>query len=71
MQKKSDEFYTNSVNNPSISRQIGETFGKIGRWIGNPLKAVGDITSSVAPNSTLAKNLPNTEQDIYEHRKKC
>lgn len=62
MQKKIAEDYTNRVNNPSISRQIGETFGKIGRWLGSPLKAVGDITG--------AKNLPNTEQDIYEHRKK-
>ena len=39
------------------------------RWTANPLKGVGDIVSFVAPNSALAKDLPNTDEDVLEHKK--
>ncbi len=69
-QRKTDKEYTESVLNPSISRQIGETFQKPLRWLANPVKGVGDIVSAIAPNSALAKDLPNTNEDIFEYRKK-
>ena len=69
-QRKTDQEYTESVLNPSISTQIRETFQLPLRWIANPVKGVGDIVSVFAPNSALAKDLPNTNEDIFEYRKK-
>ena len=40
------------------------------RWLANPVKGVGDIVSAIAPNSALAKDLPNTNEDVFEYRKK-
>lgn len=62
--------YTEAVLNPSISTQIGETLQKPLRWLSDPVKGVGDIVSAIAPNSSLAKDLPNTHADTFEHRKK-
>ena len=62
--------YTESVLNPSIRTQIGETFQKPLRWLADPVKVVGDIVSSFAPNSPLAKDLPNTNAETFEYRKK-
>lgn len=69
-QRKIDQDYAESVLNPSISTQIGEVFQKPLRWLADPVKGVGDIVSAIAPNSTLAKDLPNTNEDVFEHRKK-
>lgn len=62
--------YTEAVLNPSISIQIGEAFQKPLRWLADPVKGVGDIVSAVAPNSALAKDLPNTNEETFEYRKK-
>ena len=69
-QRKRDQDYTESVLNPSIGRQIVETLQKPLRWLADPIKVVGDIVSSVAPKSLLAKDLPNTNEDAFEYRKK-
>lgn len=69
-ERKIDQEYTESVLNPSISTQIGEAFQKPLRWLANPVKGVGDIVSAIAPNSALAKDLPNTNEDVFEYRKK-
>ncbi len=69
-QRKIAQEYTESVLNPSISRQIGEAFQKPLRWLADPIKGAGDIVSAIAPKSALAKDLPNTNEDIFEHRKK-
>jgi len=69
-QRKIDQDYTESVLNPSIITQIGEAFQNPLRWLADPLKGVGDIVSAIAPNSTLAKDLPNTHEDVFEYRKK-
>lgn len=69
-QRKIDQEYTESVLNPSIRTQIGEAFQKPLRWLADPIKGAGDIVSAIAPKSALAKDLPNTNEDIFEHRKK-
>ena len=69
-QRKIAQEYTESVLNPSISTQIGEALQKPLRWLADPVKGVGDIVSAIAPNSALAKNLPNTNEDVFEYRKK-
>ena len=69
-QRKIAQEYTESVLNPSILTQIGEGFQKPLRWLADPVKGVGDIVSAIAPNSTLAKDLPNTNEDVFEYRKK-
>lgn len=69
-QRKIAQDYTESVLNPSIGTQVGETFQKPLRWLADPIKGVGDIVSAVAPKSALAKDLPNTNEDIFEYRKK-
>jgi hypothetical protein len=69
-QRKRAQEYTESVLNPSISTQIGEALQKPLRWLADPVKGVGDIVSAIAPNSALAKNLPNTNEDVFEYRKK-
>lgn len=69
-ERKIAQEYTESVLNPSISTQIGEAFQKPLRWIANPVKGVGDIVSAIAPNSALAKDLPNTNAETFEYRKK-
>lgn len=69
-ERKVAQEYTESVLNPSISRQIGEAFQKPLRWLEDPVKGVGDIVSAIAPNSALAKDLPNTNEDELEYRKK-
>jgi hypothetical protein len=69
-QRKVDQEYTDAVTNPSLTTQIGEAFQKPLRWFANPVKAVGDISSAVAPKSSLAKDLPNTNEDVFEYRKK-
>ena len=69
-QRKIAQEYTESVLNPSISTQVGEAFQKPLRWLADPVKGVGDIVSAIAPNSALAKDLPNTNEDVFEHRKK-
>ena len=69
-QRKIDQDYTEAVLNPSIATQIGEAFQKPLRWLADPIKVVGDIVSAVAPKSTLAKDLPNTNEDVFEYRKK-
>ena len=69
-QRKIAQEYTESVLNPSISRQIGEAFQKPLRWLADPIKGVGDIVSAIAPKSALAKDLPNTNEDVFEYRKK-
>lgn len=69
-ERKIAQEYTESVLNPSIRTQIGELFQKPLRWIADPVKGIGDIVSSVAPNSPLAKDLPNTNAETFEHRKK-
>ena len=40
------------------------------RWLSDPVKGVGDIVSAIAPKSALAKNLPNTNEDSFEYRRK-
>ena len=69
-ERKIAQEYTESVLNPSIMTQIGEGFQKPLRWLADPVKAVGDIVSALAPNSLLAKDLPNTNEDVFEYRKK-
>ena len=69
-QRKIAQEYTESVLNPSISRQIGEAFQKPLRWLADPIKGVGDIVSAIALKSALAKDLPNTNEDVFEYRKK-
>lgn len=69
-ERKIAQEYTESVLNPSISTQIGEAFQKPLRWIADPIKGVGDIVTAIAPNSALAKDLPNTNEETFEHRKK-
>lgn len=73
-QRKIDQDYTEAVLNPSIATQIGEAFQKPLRWLADPIKGVGDIVSTVvsavAPKSALAKDLPNTNEDVFEYRKK-
>lgn len=69
-QRKIAQEYTESVLNPSIRTQIGEALQKPLRWLADPVKGVGDIVSAIAPNSALAKNLPNTNEDVFEYRKK-
>ena len=69
-QRKIDRDYTEAVLNPSIATQIGEAFQKPLRWLADPIKVVGDIVSAVAPKSVLAKDLPNTNEDTFEYRKK-
>jgi hypothetical protein len=69
-QRKIAQEYTESVLNPSIRTQIGEALQKPLRWLADPVKGVGDIVSAIAPNSALAKNLPNTNEDVIEYRKK-
>ena len=69
-QRKLDQDYAESVLNPSIGTQIIEGVQKPLRWLSDPVKGVGDIVSAIAPKSALAKDLPNTNEDIFEHRKK-
>lgn len=69
-ERKIAQKYTESVLNPPISTQIRETLQLPLRWIADPVKGVGDIVSTIAPNSALAKDLPNTNEDILEYRKK-
>lgn len=69
-ERKRAQEYTESVLNPSISTQIDEALQKPLRWIADPVKVVGDLVSSVAPNSPLAKDLPNTNEETFEYRKK-
>ena len=69
-ERKIAQEYTESVLNPSISTQIGEGLQKPLRWIADPVKGVGDIVSAIAPNSALAKDLPNTNEETFEYRKK-
>ena len=69
-ERKTAQKYTESVLNPSISTQIGETLQKPLRWLADPIKGVGDVVSAIAPNSPLAKDLPNTNAETFEHRKK-
>lgn len=69
-ERKIAQEYTESVLNPSIRTQIGESFQKPLRWTANPVKGVGDIVSAIAPNSALAKDLPNTNAETFEYRKK-
>ena len=69
-ERKIAQEYRESVLNPSISTQIGETLQKPLRWIADPVKGIGDIVSAIAPNSALAKDLPNTHADTFEYRKK-
>lgn len=69
-EKKIAQEYTEAFLNPSIITQIAEGFQKPLRWLADPVKGVGDIISAVAPNSALANDLPNTNEEIFEHRKK-
>ena len=69
-ERKIAQEYTESVLNPSISTQIGETLQKPLRWIADPVKGIGDIVSAIAPNSALGKYLPNTNAETFEYRKK-
>jgi len=69
-ERKIAQEYTESVLNPSIRTQIGEAFQKPLRWAADPVKVVGDLVSSFAPNSPLAKDLPNTNAETFEYRKK-
>ena len=69
-QRKIAQEYTEAVSNPPIRTQIGEALQKPLRWLADPVKGVGDIVSALAPNSALAKDLPNTNEDIFEYRKK-
>lgn len=69
-ERKIAQEYTESVLNPSISTQIGEGLQKPLRWLADPVKGIGDVVSAIAPNSALAKDLPNTNEDTFEHRKK-
>lgn len=69
-ERKIAQKYTESVLNPPISTQIRETLQLPLRWIADPVKGVGDIVSTLLPNSALAKDLPNTNEDILEYRKK-
>ena len=69
-ERKIAQEYTESVLNPSIRTQIGEALQKPLRLTANPVKGVGDIVSAIAPNSALAKDLPNTHAETFEYRKK-
>jgi hypothetical protein len=68
-QRKISEEYTDAVLNPSLTTQIGEGLQKPLRWLADPVKGVGDIISTIAPKSALAKELPNTNEDVFEYRK--
>ena len=69
-ERKIAQEYTEAVLNPSIATQIGEGFQKPLRWLADPPKVVGDLASALAPNSLLAKDLPNTNEETFEYRKK-
>ena len=69
-ERKIAQEYTESVLNPSISTQIGEALQKPLRWVADPVKGIGDVVSAIAPNSALAKALPNTNEETFEHRRK-
>lgn len=69
-ERKIAQEYIESVLNPSIRTQIGEALQKPLRWMADPVKGVGDIVSAFAPNSPLAKDLPNTNEETFEYRKK-
>ena len=68
-QKKVDGEYTDEVFNPSITTQLGEIPQKILRWANSPSKMAGDLINSIMPKSALAKELPNTNKDVFEYRK--
>ena len=69
-QRKIDQEYTDAVLNPSIGQQLIEGGQLPLRYTANPLKFAGDLVNTVAPNSNLAKDLPNTNKERFEYRKK-
>lgn len=62
--------YADAVFNPSIGQQITEGVQLGLRYAANPLKGVGDFVNTYAPNSNIAKDLPTTNEDRFEYRKK-
>lgn len=61
--------YTKEIENPGLLTQTGEALQLPLRYLSNPLKLVGDLTNTFAPNSPLNSILPNTEEDRYNYRK--
>ena len=69
-ERRISQEYAYNISNPSVRQQVIEGIQKIGRWTADPLKGFGDIVGTFAPNTDLAKSLPNTNEEILEYRKK-
>lgn len=68
-QRQISQKYAQSITDPSVSQQLIEGLQLPLRYTANPLKFAGDMASTFAPGSPMAKTLPNTIQDRQETRK--
>lgn len=59
--------YNDSIKaaNPTISQRVGESFQAPLRYLGNPLKIVGDAVDVIAPGQ---QSIPTTRNEIYNGR---
>jgi hypothetical protein len=68
-QREVSQKYAKSMTDPSIGQQLIEGLQLPLRYTANPLKLAGDVAATVAPNSPIAKTLPNTIKDRQDLRK--
>ena len=69
-ERKISQEYSDKVTNPSLSEFLIErTLQRPLRWLANPMSGIGDIISTFAPGSDLAKVFPNSSAAELEDRK--
>ena len=67
--KQHVDIYNERVENPGFLDQTREAVELIPRYAENPLKFVGDLLNTVAPNSPFLNDLPTTSKERYDRRK--